>query len=240
MLKLRTHDRPLLVGLLSIPTALALTVLFHYLFPTAPAWGAFTWLSSWDADDTVAIFTVVIAAIGYRQWRHFRVTERAYVKLSHVSDKTFALDWENGTSGIFEFSLRIKNFGRTPARVTAIYVACAPLLLGEQLPPQTNTGQREMLGEVDAFLVEGDLFYRNGALAITPSERQQVALGQRTLLLYGYVDYIDQFEVRHRAGYARQYDPRATGLNNLVFPRGPLRLNYDRHRVRGEGGDWDI
>lgn len=41
--------------------------------------------------------------------------------------------------------------------------------------------------------------------------------------LYGYVDYVDCFNQRHRAGYAREYDP-ATGA--LIFVTQP-GYNYD-------------
>jgi hypothetical protein len=52
--------------------------------------------------------------------------------------------------------------------------------------------------------------------------------------LYGYVDYVDCFNQRHRAGYAREYDP-ATGT--LIFATQP-GYNYDRLRIKGEGSDW--
>ena len=60
--------------------------------------------------------------------------------------------------------------------------------------------------------------------------------GTQRLIVYGYVDYIDQFGQRHRAGFGRQYHPSAT-TNNMVFPdTGPF--NYDCERQVGEGIDW--
>ena len=48
------------------------------------------------------------------------------------------------------------------------------------------------------------------------AEFQQVLLGQLTLYLFGYVDYIDAFGQRHRGGYARLFMPEQKE-NNLVF-----------------------
>ena len=68
-------------------------------------------------------------------------------------------------------------------------------------------------------------------------------INARRIRLIGYVDYIDKFGVRHRGGYAREFDhvrhvlSKPEKRNNLVFlnKRG---YNYDRPRKRGEGNDW--
>ena len=62
--------------------------------------------------------------------------------------------------------------------------------------------------------------------------------GGQILVVYGFVDYIDAFGVRHRGGYARQYVPNVQGNNNLVFLDHPS-YDYDRPRRPGEGNDWN-
>ena len=77
-----------------------------------------------------------------------------------------------------------------------------------------------------------------------------VELKMNKLWLYGYVDYIDQFGQRHRAGWARLYEPDRDDRqyypsdddfakrSNLVFV-AEEGYNYDRERMPREGNDWD-
>jgi len=62
---------------------------------------------------------------------------------------------------------------------------------------------------------------------------------------------VDKFGKRHRAGYARLYQPslderRIYGTeedfnrrSNLIFVPLQAGYNYDRPRTEGEGNDWD-
>ena len=72
----------------------------------------------------------------------------------------------------------------------------------------------------------------------------------------GFVDYIDRFQKRHRAGYGFRYDLSyveghalyehrdrtivrvAPDDRNLTFV-SELGYSYDRERVHGEGNDWE-
>ncbi len=91
-------------------------------------------------------------------------------------------------------------------------------------------------GAPGAFLVSEDSFVFSSSTNISIADWSGIRDGTRQLHVVGYVDYIDQFGVRHHGGYARKYDREPE--NNLVFvpERG---YNYDRMRVRGEGRDWD-
>ncbi len=57
------------------------------------------------------------------------------------------------------------------------------------------------------------------------------------IYVFGYVDYIDRFNMRHRSGFARYYMLGAKP-NNLMVLTQP-GYNYDRERQHGEGNDWD-
>ena len=83
----------------------------------------------------------------------------------------------------------------------------------------------------------GDAFYLPQPLEIHETERQSVEWMDSTIIVYGYVDYIDQFGAHHRAGYGRQYIAGGKG-NNLAFPVVRAKLNYDEVRTVGIGWDW--
>jgi hypothetical protein len=73
-------------------------------------------------------------------------------------------------------------------------------------------------------------------MSITDEERLAVDDGTQKMIIFGYADYIDQFGIRHRAGYGRLYID--SQVNNLAYPdTGPF--NYDRIRLPDEGIDWD-
>jgi hypothetical protein len=85
-----------------------------------------------------------------------------------------------------------------------------------------------------AFLVANDRIFTHATFPLP--EFQQVLLGQLTLYLFGYVDYVDAFGQRHRGGYARLFvaDQKE---NNLVFITN-ASYNYDVPRQPGEGRNW--
>jgi len=200
------------------------------------------WFGTWNAEDFIALFTLFTLGVLAGQWRgiwradhHFRVSERAYVKMSH---KPPGIAWDTPESGKFLVDVRVKNFGRTPAEVTDVFLRqqVVTSATASDVPIYENPGERiPTIG----FLVTKDDFVYSEPMEITLLQRAQVeAAALHLLLIYGYVDYIDKFGRRHRGGYARMYDANARGnQNNLqIFPhRG---YNYDRPRVRGEGNDW--
>jgi hypothetical protein len=69
------------------------------------------------------------------------------------------------------------------------------------------------------------------------------------LWIIGFVDYVDIFTIRRRAGYARRvlstHGPKDTSTHRIPCDTFPLVFekhrdyNYDRERQHGEGDDWD-
>lgn len=124
---------------------------------------------------------------------------RAYLKLSHVSP---GLELDN--MGGVRVQLRVKNFGKTPARVNDVRmnvlylpdIASLPIA-----PPPIDKPE-----DVMAFLVqEEELFfwhYRVPGDTVVANLKNTVG----TLLVWGYVDYTDAFNERHLAGYGRTYN----------------------------------
>jgi hypothetical protein len=222
-----------------------------------------TFLESHEAALTViaaamtAVATVVIGLFTYYLWKSTngltvlateqekmtRTIERAYVKMSHLlPGVTFEQD---GLICRVKVQMRIKNYGRTPARVTDILLRSLWRPQGEPLP---KTPDYQQSGENEApkmFLVTGEEVF-------TPKETESIEFtaadvknGVKQLWLYGCVDYIDQFGQRHRAGYAMSYNPQLdqvgmgrNDVDNLVFETQDGYI-YDRQRKRGEGNDWD-
>lgn len=186
------------------------------------------------AGLAVAWFTYFLAKGASRADKHFRLSERAYVKASPVEP---GVRWDGPAEGGFTVTFRIKNFGNTPAKVTDAVsnaVVIPQKWIIDELPQSVRHAFPK---ETKAFLVKNDEFYQHPHNAIDVGERVDVDAGTQRLIVYGYVDYIDQFGVRHRAGFGRQYLPNATA-NNMIFPdTGPF--NYDRVREVGEGTDWD-
>ena len=103
-------------------------------------------------------------------------------------------------------------------------------------PENPDTPTSEFLVADDSFL------YWKTFDGISDNHLAGIKAGIETLWIYGYVDYIDKFQERHRGGYARVYEPgRGAGppeqRNNLIFV-SQRNYNYDRRRKKGEGNDW--
>jgi hypothetical protein len=188
----------------------------------------------------IGIFTWTLWRSNERSSEHFRVTERAYVKMSHVSKMRTGLQWDKEPdSGKFTVLIEVKNCGRTPARVTAVWLTCKAVLKGQEFPVTFSYADGSLSydsGEGYSFVMPSDAIYVPHELSIQDADRRAADDGSATLIVFGYVDYIDQFEVRHRAGYGRQYIPNVAG-NNLGFPNVKAKLNYDDVREPGVG--WD-
>jgi hypothetical protein len=186
------------------------------------------------------------------------LAERAYISVSHhppgveIDESTVTRAGEESVGGWHDVKFRfgIANQGNTPARVTDIVMGHHighPSLI-PSAPSGPGTGEH-------LFLVKGETVDDDRTFQIADAAYRQLGSTLRLWML-GYVDYIDTFNTRRRAGYARYYDPsidqdslymsHQTGFdearyklrNNLPFvtQRG---YNYDRPRVKGEGNDWD-
>jgi len=210
------------------------------------------------ATAVIAWFTVALASSTKRLWKetmkastaalktaqNMEAAERAYVKMSHPSPGV--VFHPGGICGIF---IQVQNFGRTPARVTDVVLTFKELRNISDLPTTPDySGARETPSQ--AFLVTNDSFRITRANIYDDARTALFKSGKEQLLVLGYVDYIDQFGQRHRAGYGRKYnaimDRRDTyGTEEAFTLRNNLDLitqkeyNYDHPRQHGESNDWD-
>src|SRR5262249_62084080 len=95
---------------------------------------------------------------------------------------------------------------------------------GDKLPERPDYSDHQFERRFDAFLVTDDEIFINGSMQLDPNVIRDVQLGQSRLTVFGYVDYIDQVGVRHRSGYAREYE--RADQNNLVYLTQP-GYNYE-------------
>jgi hypothetical protein len=175
---------------------------------------------------------------------HVKAVERAFAKMSGCAPGIVP-----DISGLFWMKVSVKNFGRTPATISDIVLNRVVVPHGDPLPqvPQYERQDGQITG---GFLVANEEMFFERFYQITREEMAGVRDLQSDLYLIGYLDYRDQFGVRHRAGYARVYRPliddRASyrsdneyeARTNLVFVR-ENGYNYDRLRLPEEGNDWD-
>src|SRR5262249_724264 len=102
-------------------------------------------------------------------------------------------------------TLKITNFGETPAEIVDIVVHWI-----EELPEVPNVKREE--GEEEsffgAFLVKSDWIIHN-MRSRSFSNIRKIWDREIDIFVYGHVDYIDMFKKRHRFGFARYlgYEP---------------------------------
>jgi hypothetical protein len=172
--------------------------------------------------------------------------ERAYVTIAHMSPGLDIQKDEKGASWGW-VTVRVKNFGRTPARVTDVLLKPIILPKDEILPDIPNYARKRETRKIPkGFIVSNDEIFYGETYSLLPG----IEAGTHKFWLCGYVDYIDQFGQRHRGGYARVYDAPSDSRgryrddkdfetrNNLRFVQQD-GYNYDRPRQKGEGNDWD-
>lgn len=188
----------------------------------------------------------VAAAAALEEAKAITLSERAYVKMSHRPPGLKPI----AASPVYEVHLQVKNFGRTPATVTSVVLAPKILSHDDPLPttPEYTPGTGQHIRRI--FLVREDEFFTYQHFTILSPDFGLIENGTKDLCIYGYVDYMDQFGTRYRAGYARRYDPRENirppdisdeafrNRSNLHYVTQP-GYNYDRPRQPGEGNDWD-
>jgi hypothetical protein len=201
-----------------------------------------TWFTGSLAALTglLALLTGGLVYVGLRQDESNRTMQRAYVKMSHTEP---GLDWR-GSNGAFSIAMEIRNFGNTPANVTDIVLRQILLPDGTPLPPVPDYTRQRDKASFHAFLVKDESFvYENPQpFSVGSAVKEQEVLDSVTsLYVFGFVDYIDKFGVRHRSGYARKFLPNPIKnmphSNNLVFVTDP-GYNYDWERYVDEGNDW--
>jgi hypothetical protein len=218
---------------------------FLYLSPT-----------QWIACTTVvlAVIATIQACIYAAMHRTNKDIERAYVTMSHrppglniVKADPAQVLFGADTRGC-GIVIEIKNYGRTPARITDALIKFLPVPEGETLPNEPDYSDPLPREQTGFFLVAGDFFMFQGGYLIQNWNRVR-SLKDVTLYVFGYVDYLDKFDRRHRAGYGRVFDPaldNPTMYEGNVLPADRSNLgfisnanyNYDRERKNGEGKDW--
>jgi hypothetical protein len=203
------------------------------------------------ADYTfwLMVFTGVLTGLAVLQalmlWRtveNGRVSERAYIKMSHTPP---GVTFNN--SGSFTVQMQIVNYGKTPAEIIDAHICPHVLKISEMLPAEPDYQRHKGLpSPLRAFLVANDkFFFRPKRVSIAPAEITAIKAGLSNFYLIGYVDYRDKFGATHRAGYARIYHPdqdRREGWesdkafkkrSNLGFVLDD-GYNYDRRSLQPE------
>lgn len=190
--------------------------------------------------DPITIFTLflviatgILAYIAWRQDQTNRTVQRAYVKIATRSSGLAGAS----RSSVMDLALSLKNFGETPATITEFVLDHKVVNHGDPLPiyPKYPVPKRK----TRIFLVRGQEYTTYWTFTVLSEELRSIDVQEMDLCIYGYVDYIDQFGTRHRAGYARHYDPRGaalgegSNLNHITQPH----YNYDRKRGQGEWHD---
>lgn len=165
------------------------------------------------------------------------LSERAYVQLSHVSNDRRPGLVVNMTSGECDVSIGVKNHGATPAKVTRVFLT--KRVLAAQLPafPEYRPDPGEPPEQpTEAFLMKDVEIFVGFSFSINPADIPLIREHKKQLIVYGFVDYTDQFGRDFRGGYARNYVPDLLP-NNLVFTPQP-RYNYDCDRQNDTCKDW--
>lgn len=190
--------------------------------------------------DPIAVFTGllviatgILAYIAWRQDQTNRTVERAYVQIATLGSGLVRVS----QSSVLDLALSLKNFGATPATITGFVLDYKVVNHGDPLHiyPEYPAPKRE----TRVFLVGRGEYTTYWQFPILADDLRTIDDHQMDLCIYGYVDYVDQFGTRHRAGYGRRYDPRGEVNgegSNLIYLTQP-HYNYDRQRGPGEGHD---
>ncbi len=179
--------------------------------------------------------------------------QRAYVKASPAPP---GLELPPPYDAINEHAtcnLKIKNFGQTPAIVSDVVTIFKLLEVNESLPtiPEYVREDEIIRPFPGSFLGRDEFFYNgHGSAGAIGTFVDDLKTGKVVMAVFGYVDYMDVFGKRYRAGFGRVFLPainnRAIYDNdqkfsercNLIF-MSQAGYNYDRERQEAEGNDWD-
>jgi hypothetical protein len=108
--------------------------------------------------------------------------------------------------GICNVNMEVKNYGKTPARITNVIVKSITLPDNAKLPDVPDYAVDQHWVPTTAFLVANDGFLFTRSFSVP--ELWKVKTRQLAMYVFGYVDYIDKFWRRHRSGYGRGYGPQ--------------------------------
>lgn len=174
------------------------------------------------------------------------LSERAYVRISAQSpgvsfaETSLKDGGEKVKMALVSCSFAITNHGSTPATVTSCAVVFDVLpkdMKPNRVPDYSKATNSTMKG---AFLVKDEVTHW-----ISDRDRGElqdglaIQAGDKALYVYGYVDYIDVFGVKHRGGFGLRYETSRDQLADLNMVYMVNRAyDYDRQRKPGEGNDW--
>lgn len=218
----------ILSGIARIPCLFGHYGQFIYVLATGVI-GFFTW--------QVARFTETLGRTTETQSRHFKITERPYVRLSHGQKP--GLLWND--SGRVWMAIDAINRGKTPATITAIAVTTCKAIWDSEAKrfsyPNEPDYSHRLPDNKENFVGAGESAGYDVDFKITLSELQDIIANRdEALCIIGYVEYTDMFGDKYVGGYARRFDPHRDGadINNLVVIGQP-NWNYDRPRPP----DWE-
>ena len=203
----------------------------------------------WLIGSTVAIaaFTFFMLVVAILQWwTHVEMhdtnqaIERAYISLSHklpgVGFQPFGPDNEPGDFIDVHLHMVVKNLGNTPARLTG---TCVQFAFNNDPLPRVPVYDDSKTVLSDQLLLKGDEFITDSHWPMAlETVRDLLQTEGRPIYLIGYADYIDQFNIRHRTGWGREFR-RGPTENNLTYFKD-IGYNYDRKRKPPEGKDWHL
>lgn len=160
--------------------------------------------------------------------------QRAFIKITFPNP---GLSPSPPPDSVYQIFTDIENIGQTPTRVTDIRFTFKLRYHGQALPTVPDHTESDSGGMHRAFLHKNDPIRIRRLLPINHEDEDAIQSKAKDLYVYGYVDYIDQFSQRHRAGYAWCYEPGSAPANLFIVAQS--EYNYDRPRQQGEGSDWD-
>jgi hypothetical protein len=106
--------------------------------------------------------------------------------------------------------MRVKNMGRTPARVTNAAMTLSLRPTDEPLPEKPQYPKLSSDRALKAFLVTGAEAFTGDTLTLSPDDMKAIRETKtKTIYAIGYVDYIDRFKERHRSGAGYVYSREA-------------------------------
>jgi len=163
--------------------------------------------------------------VAHRQDRHYTLTERAYLELSHEHP---GLKWsDDGRPG---FQLKMTNKGSTPCRLVDFKMGFALWYRkgSFDLLPAPVYDKTSEFNPARGFLLPGGYIYVS-CWKVKDNTDFQVQIGKgATLLAYCYVEYSDIFGNLHHAGWGREYEPVNEGKQNNLGYLSSEDYNYDR------------
>ena len=177
-------------------------------WPLLPTFDIVPWMERIDlvgpATLVLALVTSLLVLSAREAAKHTRIIERAYVKMSHYSPpNSVALQFGQTEAVVI---IQIHNSGHTPASVTGALLKLQILPKIEGLVPKPDyEGGTAFPKDSFAFLAAGADYQVRMPFNLPADKVMEAQSDEFRTYLYGYVDYIDVFGVRHRNGYASDY-----------------------------------